>query len=87
MALVQVPPALAQSYWSYDPASSMATAFCAARAMGKSMEQANAAANTAGAAAFQGGIGALLGSRAQLKELGLRAGYLTVKMCPELIAQ
>jgi hypothetical protein len=55
--------------------------------MGKSMAEAKDAANTAGAAAFQGGIGALLGSRAQLKELGQRAGYLTVKMCPELISQ
>lgn len=87
VVLMQAAPVWAQSYWAYDPASSMATAFCAARAMGKSMEEAKNAANTAGVAAFRGGIGAMIGSSAQLRELGQRAGYLTVKMCPELISR
>jgi len=76
-------PAVAQ--WSYDPAQSAATAYCAARASGQSHEQAENAARNAVVNATSGGftnqLGAVLfGGRQAMQN----ADYLAQRMCPEL---
>lgn len=76
-------PVMAQ--WGYDPAQSAATAYCAARAAGKSHKQAeNAARNAvvnATSGSFSDQLGAVLfGGRQAMQN----AGYLAQRMCPEL---
>lgn len=75
-------PASAQ--WNYDPAQSMATAYCAARAAGESREAANRAANSAAVSAVGGSfisaLGTILSSGRQVNQ---RAAYLINQMCPE----
>ena len=76
-------PAVAQ--WSYDPAQSAATAYCAAKASGQSHRQAENAARYAVVNATSGGfsnqLGAVLFGGSQAMQ---NAGYLAQRMCPDL---
>lgn len=76
-------PAVAQ--WSYDPAQSAATAYCAARASGQSHSQAEAASRNALVNATSGGFA---NEMATILSGGLQAmrsaSYLAQKMCPDL---
>jgi hypothetical protein len=77
-------PALAQ--WNYDPAQSAATAYCAARASGKSHAQAEKASNRTIASALSSGslgsqLGTVLGGASQVIQ---SSNYLIQKMCPGL---
>jgi hypothetical protein len=82
LAILLPAPALAQ--WRYDPAESMAVAYCAARAEGLNHKDAGRRATDAMADAAPigliSGIGTVLSSgRATIA----RARYLASKICPE----
>lgn len=78
-------PVMAQSNWAYDPAPAMAQAFCAARANGKSGDQALDAFNKAGSYAWTGGALRMLGHQAEIRAAADRAVYLVKQECPEAL--
>jgi hypothetical protein len=78
-------PATAQSNWAYDPAPAMAQAFCAARANGKSGDEALDAFNKAGSYAWTGGALRMLGHQAEIRAAADRAVYLIKQECPEAL--
>lgn len=81
-AAITAQPAVAQ--WNYDPAQSMATAYCAARAAGESRESANRAANNAAVQAVGGSFISALGTiLSSTRQVNQRAAYIINQMCPE----
>lgn len=76
-------PAAAQ--WRYDPAQSMATAYCAAKAAGKTEQQANDAASSASIRSMGGSfMTQLFGVITQTRQINEQARFLVSQMCPDL---
>lgn len=63
----------------------MAQAFCAARANGKSGDEALDAFNKAGSYAWTGGMMRMLGRQAEIRAAADRAVYLIKQECPQAL--
>jgi hypothetical protein len=77
-------PPLAQAQWSSDPAQAGATAYCASRNQGQSIEQAEQAATQATAEILQLAAGPLVAAlQVNNPVLVARWRYLVQSLCPE----
>jgi hypothetical protein len=77
-------PELAQAQWSSDPSQAGATAYCATRNQGQSIEQAELAATQAMAEVLQLSSGPVLAAlQVNNPVLVARWRYLVESLCPE----
>ena len=81
-------PQLAQAQWSSDPAQAGATAYCASRNQGQSIEQADQAATQATAEILQLASGPLVAAlQVNNPVLVARWRYLVQSLCPDADGQ